>query len=251
MTEFEAARETNLGVSYSRLLGALAVSVLLATGVGAKAAGFDCRKAASKTEKLICADPALSALDSDLKRDFDRIESETAGHDADTGKTIDPNGRDELQWLRTVRAPCADAACLKRVYTARLASLRKRYPDILTDADPVAGTYERTNQRAGGGSFVLEPHGAGWRVSADIGGIPDGAATHADCRFEAEGALSGQAFHGTVLPDPEDKPDPSAKPRPVFDFSLKGGRVVVRDANSLVLCDDDRVIIDGVYAKPR
>ena len=54
-----------------RLLTILALAVLALTGlepIAARAAGFDCKKATTRVERLVCADPALSGLDSELKR---------------------------------------------------------------------------------------------------------------------------------------------------------------------------------------
>ena len=237
-------------------LGASIIIVLAATGAGmtsARAAGFDCRKASNPVEKLICTDPALSDLDSELKRVYDTVENETFGHDGETGKTIDPNGRDQLRWLRTVRGTCANTACLKRVYGVRIAELQRRYPDIVSVAGEavaaIAGTYVRKETGDGGGSMVISRLGAGWRITADVGGIPDGAATHPDCRFDVQGTLAGQEYHGTVLPDEGDKPGRMTATR--FDFSITDGRIVVLGADPLVLCEDDRVIIDGIYIKKR
>jgi uncharacterized protein len=240
-----------------RPLNILALVVLAVTGLAAtaaQAAGFDCQKAATHIEKLICADPALSDLDSELKRVFDFIEGETFGHNAEPPyQTIDPVGHDEASWIRTVRSKCMDTACLKRVYVARIADLRRRWADALPDNEKenasLAGVYVRKETGDGGGSFVIKAQGLGWRVTADIGGIPDGAATHPDCRFEADGAVSGQAFKGMLRPDEDDPAGATAKPQPRFDFAITAGRILVHGANPMVLCKDDRVIVDGIYVK--
>ena len=52
-----------------RLVAALAGLLLIAVAGPASAASFDCGKARTKVEKLICADPQLSRQDSDLARD--------------------------------------------------------------------------------------------------------------------------------------------------------------------------------------
>ena len=101
----------------------------------------------------------------------------------------------------------------------------------------------------GGGSFEVKPQGPAWRITADIGGIPAGAATHPDCRFEAQGAVSNHVFKGKVLPDDDAPPGEKAKPQPDLAFTITGGRIVVHGADSMVLCEDDRVIVDGVYVK--
>ena len=49
----------------AQYLKSLALALLLSAGVGSvgKAASFDCNKATTETEKAICNDPELSALD--------------------------------------------------------------------------------------------------------------------------------------------------------------------------------------------
>jgi len=118
---------------------------LLAIGMGlcivsavadqTQAAGFNCKYAKSRVEKLICADPGLSKLDDQMKVLFDRIEGETFGHDGETGQVIDPAGREQKHWRETVRDVCKDAQCLKTTYAARLAEMRKNWSEVLDSGD--------------------------------------------------------------------------------------------------------------------
>lgn len=103
---------------------ALLLGMMLLAGP-ADAAGFDCRYAKSRVEKLICAHPELSRRDSEMKDVFDKIRSETSGVDGETGERIDPIGKDQTQWRETVRDLCQDTACLTRAYDARLQELRR------------------------------------------------------------------------------------------------------------------------------
>lgn len=77
---------------------------------------FPCDKAQSRVEKAICADAELSDLDEHLARYYaaarDGLAEATACFTAD-----------QRQWLRTVRDRCADGACLKSAYLARLSEL--------------------------------------------------------------------------------------------------------------------------------
>jgi uncharacterized protein len=88
---------------------------IVAPAPRARAAGFDCAKAATPTEKLICGDPQLSQLDGQLAHAYRRA-LEGAG-DPDKLRT------EQHTWLRTERNACADAACLKKVYAQRLTAL--------------------------------------------------------------------------------------------------------------------------------
>jgi uncharacterized protein len=82
----------------------------------ASAASFDCSKAATATEKTICANQRISDLDEYLGRYY-----LTARAELGRGATcLAPNQR---EWLRGVRNACKDVACLERVYLNRLAEL--------------------------------------------------------------------------------------------------------------------------------
>ncbi|MDR3100549.1 MAG: lysozyme inhibitor LprI family protein [Paraburkholderia sp.] len=87
-------------------------AALLAPGIAA-AASFDCGKAASATEKRICASPRLSSLDTQLTALYQK---RAAGADAAAWRD------DQRAWLRE-RNQCGDTACLARVYGERLVVL--------------------------------------------------------------------------------------------------------------------------------
>jgi uncharacterized protein len=94
---------------------------LLALGTHCQAASFDCAKAATATEKLICATPRISDLDEYLGRYY-----QTARAELGRGAVcLAPTQRD---WLRNVRNACKDATCLERVYLNRLAELDPLQP---------------------------------------------------------------------------------------------------------------------------
>ena len=99
-------------ISYP-LLSALALTgALLAPGI-APAASFDCSKAASATEKRICASARLSSMDTQLTTLYQKL---AAGADAAAWRD------DQRAWLRE-RNQCADTACLARMYSERLVVL--------------------------------------------------------------------------------------------------------------------------------
>ncbi len=116
-------------------IGAVLTSCVLAMPMVAMSAGFDCKYAKSHVEKLICADSGLSRLDEQMNMLFDKIQSETAGHDGETGKVIDPVGKEQTVWRTTVRDQCKDAACLKSAYRTRLSDMRKNWAQALEPAD--------------------------------------------------------------------------------------------------------------------
>ena len=80
----------------------------------AQAASFDCGKANTKVEKLICGDAELSKLDDELGVSYkDALQDE---------KQADVIKQAQKQWMKQ-RNGCADAACVKRAYEARISSL--------------------------------------------------------------------------------------------------------------------------------
>jgi len=78
------------------------------------AASFDCGKATTKVEKLICADAALSKLDEDLVAAYKAaLQNE---------KQAESIRQAQKQWMRD-RNGCVDAVCVKRAYEAQLQGL--------------------------------------------------------------------------------------------------------------------------------
>ncbi len=79
------------------------------------AASFDCSKATTKTEKVICGDPTLSKLDEDMAVAYSKAL-----------KTSDPDvvKKGQRKWLKEVLAPCIeDKVCIKKAYENRLRQL--------------------------------------------------------------------------------------------------------------------------------
>ncbi len=75
------------------------------------AASFDCVKATSKTEKLICSDIELSQLDENLAAAYKQARENS--QDKEALKT------EQLSWLKAVRR-CDDGVCLKNSYVERI-----------------------------------------------------------------------------------------------------------------------------------
>lgn len=80
----------------------------------AYAASFDCTKARTGVEELICADAELSRLDEDL--------AEAYGTAIRADSSPAAVRQEQKQWLKT-RNGCTDVACLRNEYTTRLSSL--------------------------------------------------------------------------------------------------------------------------------
>ena len=109
--------EHEMTSKYSKL-NPLILSLVLSTcllATNAYAASFDCSKASSNTEAMICADAQLSDLDSKLSAAYIN-----ALKGSSNGATLKDEQR---KWLRYIRAKCSDADCLKKAYRERIAVL--------------------------------------------------------------------------------------------------------------------------------
>src|SRR5262249_52382773 len=107
-------------------IAAAAASLLLVSGA-AKAASFDCKKAASRVEHLICDDGDLNSFDS-------QIEGAYLGA---LDRSNDPSHVKETQraWLKE-RDGCGDAKCMAAAYQRRIAVLSE-----LSDEPPVCSGF--------------------------------------------------------------------------------------------------------------
>ncbi|WP_255032164.1 lysozyme inhibitor LprI family protein [Bordetella genomosp. 1] len=91
----------------------------------AQAASFDCTKAASATEKLICGDAETSALDGKLQGAYEAALASTDAH----GKSA--LAKEQRNWIKYARGMCQDTACLQREYTSRIAVLARNEKNIV------------------------------------------------------------------------------------------------------------------------
>jgi uncharacterized protein len=132
-----------LGSLLRHMRGVLLVqAIVLASGLGAgsvQAASFDCRRAATKIERMVCATPNLSALDEELAAVYRGALAEMAS----AGERADSLKRDQLQWLRYTRDACRASECLRKAYEERITWLmhisEEAKQDRLIRAAP--GTY--------------------------------------------------------------------------------------------------------------
>ncbi len=113
-----------------RWLSAVIACALMFSLVGwlggvAAAASFDCKKAKSKVDKLICATPELSKADDELgglyQEALAALETFFKKAAAAEQKALRTS---QGFWLRRVRNGCADAACMLAAYQQRNAELR-------------------------------------------------------------------------------------------------------------------------------
>jgi len=87
----------------------------------AAAQSFDCGKAQTRVEKMVCGDRALAELDEYLGRYYAAARAAIPGAAACLRS-------DQAQWLTSTRDACADGACLTSAYLNRLAELDALQP---------------------------------------------------------------------------------------------------------------------------
>jgi uncharacterized protein YecT (DUF1311 family) len=75
---------------------------------------FDCAKAASEVEKIICADDELSRLDDSLSKAYQK---------ALNTRIKDQIIESQKQWMKNGRDECKNAECLKKAYEIRIKEL--------------------------------------------------------------------------------------------------------------------------------
>lgn len=97
------------------------ILLVLFIGIGcpehAAAASFDCSKATTQGEKLICDDEQLSLQDDLLAKAYEAALS--------LSKNVDEQKAKQRQWLKSVRKACTDTTCLSMAYSKRISELKE------------------------------------------------------------------------------------------------------------------------------
>lgn len=120
---------TDLPTGNKLVKRALFGAILSAACLSASAASFDCAKARSKSERLICGDPQLSALD-------DRLAALAA---AGKKRAASPRAYQRaLDAAWSVRQKCDDIACVESWYSRRIAELSNAQPETDSNAERAA-----------------------------------------------------------------------------------------------------------------
>jgi uncharacterized protein len=118
-----------MNLAFSRWI-ALGMLGCVSTG---HAASFDCHKATTPTETLVCGSPRLSVMDSELGN----LYRATAAASTDERVLRDS----QSQWLRLRRNSCQDEGCLIAAYSDRIAALNaeldKQLPALAPALEPM------------------------------------------------------------------------------------------------------------------
>ena len=102
---------------------ALVASVILFVVQSAAAQSFDCARAQTRVEKMVCGEQAVADLDEYLGRYYAMARAAMPA----AGSCLQA---DQSQWLKTRRDTCADVSCLKTAYLERLAELDSLQPGV-------------------------------------------------------------------------------------------------------------------------
>jgi uncharacterized protein len=97
----------------------LPLTVLILVGTHAFAAGFDCRKASTAIEKMICSDEELSQQDEQL--------AELYAKSLAVVSYKDDLQRQQRHWINKERNTCKDKDCLRLEYSSRIGILENTY----------------------------------------------------------------------------------------------------------------------------
>jgi len=111
----------NNNIKRNALFAALLLGcVLLAPA--AQAASFDCGKAGTKVERLICADSAISRLDDELAK----IYGGALKLSPDKNQLM----QEQREWLKARNRKCSDERCLVISYQERIKELINTYKEL-------------------------------------------------------------------------------------------------------------------------
>lgn len=100
-----------------------------------QAASFDCGKAASKVEKLVCENPAISKLDDQLGKIYQ--DDLHQANEEQKQRLI----TEQKHWLKYKRNACSNETCVKHAYWSRLAELE-------TFFEPHSPLYKKESDKA-------------------------------------------------------------------------------------------------------
>ncbi len=183
-------------------LGPVVAALALLWPAVAPAASIDCDRAASPSEKAICAERPLVRLDAEVNREFSRLledVTDAAGTAASPAVAALRDG--QRAWLRQRDACGADAGCLGREYRRRLAIFaRKPEGGAAAPVDAYVGQFGDPD--ADPAITIGMMRGPGNDVLAMI----EAADADTACRVVGVGRLDGQG-RLTVTVEPGPGPD--------------------------------------------
>jgi uncharacterized protein len=132
----------------STFLGAFILMITSTAYAESTSPSFDCAKASSRSEKLICSDPKLSSADAELSKLYKNELKDPGANTAYIKKA-------QLTWLKEERDVCNDVPCMLQTYNERIIiltppdehELEEAQRDALVQENPAA---EDDNQAKNG-----------------------------------------------------------------------------------------------------
>ena len=137
------------------LIVKFSVLVVIAMTQHAQAASFDCEKAGNKIERTICQDAEISQLDEDLSKAYKVVRKKE--------KAV---VKEQRAWLKK-RNKCGDAACLKKIYSERVAELVSRGAKRKASAENKLSESELRRARSAGSCIAWAEQGN--RILRELG----------------------------------------------------------------------------------
>ncbi len=135
-----------------KTMGLLLAALNLIPAAEVRAASFNCSKATTKIEQMICADPELSRLDEEMAEAYKAaLQDEVPAEDI---------RRAQKRWLKE-RNRCADVVCLKKTYKGRLQKLESTGAVTGSDGTPTPGSASGQKPLYGHCVDVQNPHNCG------------------------------------------------------------------------------------------
>ena len=127
----------------------LCLSCVFTIATSVQGASFDCGKATTKVEHLICDNPEISKLDDELSAAYKVALKNIA--QADSIK------QEQKRWMKE-RNACSDADCLRHAYEARLSTLVAQSLENKADKNPLSAGWDYKQE---GGRMGTEPYTVG------------------------------------------------------------------------------------------
>ncbi len=126
----------------------LIVTLVIATATTGtcQASSFDCAKAKTKTDKLICSDPELSKADDVMAAAYKKA-LEVAAKSAP--EDVEQLRADQRTWLAVNVSGCEDRACLATEYKKRSDALSYYEGHLTSGSSTLTGTYEMAQSERG------------------------------------------------------------------------------------------------------
>ena len=136
----------------------LSASLLFSIPFISLGASFDCTKATTNVEMLICKDTPTSREISELDVTLNNLYS-LAVKNSNNPAALK---KEQINWLKQVRDKCNDVSCLEEVYTLRVLQLTNRTSDSSSPPEIIFGTFSERSKVCNRGM------GDSWDCDAEV-----------------------------------------------------------------------------------